>query len=155
MIDKFNAFISQLADQQLIRSLRRGLLYLMPFILIGSIVLAFLNLPIPAYQNFMLHVFGEGWRDFGLCIHKGTLQVMALISLITVSYAISQDKKIVKSGEVNAIIIVITTFTSFIVFTHDPNVIISFADAGSTGMFNALIISGLACNLFCFFLQMP
>ncbi len=151
MIDKFNAFISQLADQQLIRSLRRGLLYLMPFILIGSIVLAFLNLPIPAYQNFMLHVFGEGWRDFGLCIHKGTLQVMALISLITVSYAISQDKKIVKSGEVNAIIIVITTFTSFIVFTHDPNVIISFADAGSTGMFNALIISGLACNLFCFF----
>lgn len=151
MMDKFDAFISQLADQQLIRSLRKGLLYLMPFILIGSIVLALLNLPIPAYQNFMLHVFGEDWRDFGLRIHKGTLQIMALTSLITVSYAISQDKKIVKSGEVNAIIIVITTFTSFIVFTHDPNVIISFPEAGSAGMFNALVISGLACNLFCFF----
>ncbi|AEG59851.1 PTS sugar transporter subunit IIC/EAL domain-containing protein [Desulforamulus ruminis] len=151
MIEKFEALVSKLANQQTLRALRKGLLYLMPFILIGSIVLALLNLPIPAYQNFLLCVFGEGWREIGHLIHRGTLQIMAITALITVSYAISMEKRLVKSGEVNAIIIVITAFASFIAFINDSNMIISAEEAGSAGMFGAIVISVLSCELFCFF----
>jgi lactose/cellobiose-specific phosphotransferase system IIC component len=148
-MDKFDAFVSQLANLPSIRALRRGLLYLTPLILIGSIILALLNLPIPAYQNFMGSVFGVGWRDIGLAIHKGTLQIVALLSLITVSYAMANEKELVKSGEVDPITIVITAFASYVVFTNDPTVLINASDAGSTGMFRALIISELNCSLFC------
>ncbi len=65
----FDTLISKLANQQMIRILRRGLLYLMPFVLIGSFVLALLNLPIPAYQSFMSYIFGEGWWEIGLLIY--------------------------------------------------------------------------------------
>ncbi len=151
MMDNFEAFVLKLANRQLVGALRRGLLYLTPLILIGSIVLALLNLPVPAYQNIIQAIFGERWRDIGLAIHKGTLQIMALTTLITVCYAFSQEKPFVKSGEINPVIIIITAFASYIAFTNNPDGIIGASEAGSTGMFGALIISGLACNLFCFF----
>ncbi len=151
LIEKLDILASKLANQQTIRGLRRGLLYLMPLILIGSIVLALISLPIPAYQNFLLHVFGEGWREIGLSIHKSTLRIIAIITLITVSYAISKEKALVKSGEVNSIFIVITAFSSFLACTNNTNMILSEKKAGSAGMFEAIVISVLACNLFCFF----
>ena len=70
-MQEFDILISKLANKQMIRVLRRGLLYLMPFVLIGSIVLAMLNLPIPAYQSFMSYIFGEGWWEIGLLIYEG------------------------------------------------------------------------------------
>ncbi len=151
MIEKLDIVASKLANYQTIRALRRGLLYLMPLILVGSIVLALINLPIPAYQNFLLHAFGEGWWEIGLSIHKSTLRIMAVITLITVSYTISKEKDIVKSGEVNSITIVITAFSSFFAFTDNTDMIISEKVAGSAGMFEAIVISALACSLFCFF----
>lgn len=143
-------FVSNLANQQIIRALRRGLLYLMPFILMGSVVVALLNFPIPAYQDFLNSVFGDGWQELGHLIHRGTLQIMAITSLITVSYAFAGEKNLVKSGEVNAIVIVITAFSSFIAF-NSSELIISVEEAGSTGMFGAIVISVLSCQLFCFF----
>ncbi len=151
MLDKLDILVSKVADQPTFRALRRGLLYLMPLILIGSIVLALINLPITAYQNFLLQIFGEGWREIGLTIHKSTLQIMAVITLITVSYAISKEKELVKSGEVNSIIIVITAFSSFFAFNDNTDMIISEKMVGSDGMFEAIVISVLACSLFCFF----
>lgn len=151
MIEKLDILASKLANQQTISALRKGLLYLMPLILIGSIVLALISLPIPAYQNFMMHVFGEGWKEIGLSIHKCTLRIMAILALITVSYAVSKEKDIVMSGEVNFIIIVITAFSSYFIFTDNTDMIISENVAGSSGMFEAIVISVLACNLFCFF----
>ncbi len=150
MIEKIDILASKLANQRTIRALRRGLLYLMPLILIGSIVLALISLPIPAYQNFMTHVIGIGWKELGLSIHKCTLQIMAILTLITVSYTVSKEQEIVKSGEVNSIIIIITTFSSFFIFTDSTDMIISEKVAGSSGMFEAIVISVLASNLFCF-----
>lgn len=151
MIEKLDKLTYKMANMQTLRALRRGLLYSMPLILIGSFVLVVLNLPIPAYQNFLLSMFGKGWRDIGLLIYKGTLQIMAVTTLITVSYAVSNEKELVKSGEVDSIIIVITAFASFITFTNNINMIIITEEAGSTSMFIASVISVLACNLFCFF----
>ncbi|MTI55612.1 EAL domain-containing protein [Geosporobacter ferrireducens] len=151
MIEKFDKIVSKLANQQTIRAVRRGFIYQMPLIIIGSIILVLLNLPIPAFQDFMLNVLGEDWREIGLSIHKGTLQIMALTTLITVSYAVSKEKDLVKSGEVNSTIVVITALASFIAFINNTNMIISAEHAGSAGMFRALVVAVMACNLFCFF----
>ncbi|QHQ61521.1 EAL domain-containing protein [Anaerocolumna sedimenticola] len=153
MFEKLDILASKLANQQTIRALRKGLIYMMPLILIGSIILALINLPIPAYQEFLIRLFGEGWKEIGLSIHKSTLKIMAILTLITVSYAIAREKKLVKSGEVNSIIIVITAFSSFFAFKDNTELILSEKAAGSGGMFEAIIISILACKLFCFLYQ--
>ncbi len=152
MMEKLDIIVSKLANQQTIRALRRGLLYLMPFILIGSVVLALLNFPIPAYQNFMVRVFGGGWKEFGLLIHKCTLNIMAITTVVTVSYAVAEEKELVKSGEVNAVVLVITALSSFFSFnSSSEDVIISVKNAGSVGVFGAIVIAVLSCGLFCLF----
>lgn len=151
-MQEFDIFISKLANQQMVRVLRRGLLYLMPFVLIGSIVLALLNLPIPAYQSFMSYIFGEGWREIGLLIYEGTLQIMAIITLITVSHAVASEKELIKSGEVSTTVLQAVALIVFIIWMKTSDgIVISTANAGSSGMFGAIIISFLACGLYCFF----
>jgi lactose/cellobiose-specific phosphotransferase system IIC component len=151
MIEKLDTWVSKLANQQTIRSLRRGLLYLMPFVLMGSAVLALLNLPIPANQEFTQRIFGEGWRELGLRLHKCTLQIMAITTLITVSYAVSEETSLVKSGEINQIVIVITALSSYIAFNSSLDIVVSASDAGSTSMFKAIVISVLSCRMFCLY----
>jgi lactose/cellobiose-specific phosphotransferase system IIC component len=152
VMQEFDIFISKLANQQMVRVLRRGLLYLMPFVLIGSIVLALLNLPIPAYQSFMSYIFGEGWREIGLLIYEGTLQIMAIITLITVSHAVASEKELIKSGEVSTTVLQAVALIVFIIWMKTSDgIVISTANAGSSGMFGAIIISFLACGLYCFF----
>lgn len=151
----FDTLISKLANQQMIRILRRGLLYLMPFVLIGSFVLALLNLPIPAYQSFMSYIFGEGWWEIGLLIYGGTLQIMAIITMITVSHAIASEKEFVKSGEVSTAVLQAVALIVFIIWIKNSDgTVISTEYAGSSGMFGAIIISFLACNLYCFFYKL-
>ena len=155
MIEKMDELTAKLANWQIIRALRRGLLYLMPFVLIGSVVLALLNLPIPAYQLFMLRIFGEGWQEFGLLIYESTLQVMSILALITVSHAIATEKELIKSGEVSTAVIQAVALVAFLIVTkNSDSIIISAQSAGSSGMFKAIIVSVLACNLFCFFYKL-
>lgn len=154
-MQEFDILISKLANQQMVRVLRRGLLYLMPFVLIGSIVLALLNLPIPAYQSFMSYIFGEGWWEIGLLIYEGTLQIMAIITVITVSHAIASEKEFIKSGEVSTTVLQAVTLIVFIIWMKNSDgTVISTANAGSSGMFGAIIISFLACGLYCFFYKL-
>ncbi len=154
-MQEFDILISKLANKQMIRVLRRGLLYLMPFVLIGSIVLAMLNLPIPAYQSFMSYIFGEGWWEIGLLIYEGTLQIMAIITVITVSQAIASEKEFIKSGEVSTTVLQAVALIAFIIWMKNSDgIVISTANAGSSGMFEAIIISFLACDLYCFFYKL-
>ncbi len=151
-MEKLDIIVSKMANQHTIRALRRGLLYLMPFTLMGAVVLALLNLPFQAYQDFMVRVFGSEWEKFELLIHKGTLNIMTLTTLITVSYAVAEEKGLVKSGEVNAITLVITAFCSFFSFHNDSGyMIISAETTGSVGIFGAIIVAVFSCRLFCFF----
>lgn len=151
MISKIDIFVSDVANRKGVRSLCRGLIYTMPFILIGSIILAVLEFPILAYENFMIYTFGNGWKEILYLIKKGTLGVMAIITIISVSYFIAQEKDIVKSGEVNAIVIVITAFISFVILNNETSSIIGISELGSNGMFKSIITAIVSCNLFCFF----
>lgn len=154
MIDKLEIILSKLANQNTLRALRRGLLFVMPFVLIGSTVVAFLNLPIPAYQSFMVELLGKQSSYIVLLVHKSTLNIMALLTLITVSNSVAHEKKLVKSGEINSIYIVITAFASFIAFTSKSNIALSLSELGSAGMYKAIVISILTCNLYCFFYKL-
>lgn len=150
---KLDHLISMLEKNQVIRAWRRGLLIPMPLILIGTMVLLLLNFPVAAYQSLMLGVLGKGWRETGLLIYHGIIQIFAISTVISVSHAFSKEKKLVKSGEVSSLSIQITAVASFILFITDSGVDINIEKASSTGLLGSLVISILACNLFCFLYQ--
>lgn len=148
MIEKLDIMFSKLVNRKTLRILRRGLLSMMPLVLVGSVVFALLTLPIPFYHCFMSDIFGEGWREIGLSIHKATIQIMAFLALITVSHAAAKEETLVKSGEVNPVSIMITVFASYIALSYRSLIMHT---AGSTELFKALFVSVVACHLFCFF----
>lgn len=123
----------------------------MPLILIGSFVLMVLNLPIASFQNFMIACFGEDWKEIGLSIYKGTFQVMAIIALISVSYAYANEQDVVRSGEISPIIIILSSFASYICFVKGTDTVTDFAGFDSAGMFGAIIIAVVSTKLFIFF----
>ena len=142
-----------LANLTFFKALRRGLIYLMPFTLIGAFSLALYKLPLPAFQNLMAFIFGEVWisGDLLLLIHKATFQIMSLAAVITVSYAIGMEKGFVKSGEISIIFIIVTSFGSYLTFVGSSDTVVSSEMAGSPGMYKAIIIATLATNIFCYF----
>lgn len=150
---KLETFMSKLANQSTVKALRKGLMYLMPFTLVGAFSLALFKLPIPAYQNFMFFLFGDAWnnKEILMLIHRGTFNIMSLVTLVTVSYSIGLEKKFVKSGEIDIIFLVIAALASFFIFVGGSNVVISKRMVGATNMHRAIIIAILATNLFCFF----
>ncbi|OPA81186.1 hypothetical protein BVG16_02330 [Paenibacillus selenitireducens] len=150
MIEKLDNHVSKIENQQMIVAIRKGLLRILPLILIGYVILAVIDLPILEFQNILLQIFGEGWRAIAISIHKATIQTMEIATLITVSFAIVNEKELVRSGRVSPISVVITTLVSFNAFTKDKSMVMDMKFTGSTGMLGALVIAVVASNLFCF-----
>jgi lactose/cellobiose-specific phosphotransferase system IIC component len=135
---------------EVIRVIRKGLIYMMPLVLIGSFIVMVLNLPVAAFQNFLNTIFTNRWRDIALAIHNGTFQIMSLATLLAISYTLASEKQIVASGEVNAISVMLTAFASYVAFTWEDGFIIRAEVSDSKGMFGAIVISLLSTYLFLF-----
>lgn len=150
---RLEILMSKLANQRTVKALRKGLMYLMPFTLVGAFSLALFKLPIPAYQNFMVFLFGDAWqnKEILLLIHRGTFSIMSLATLLTVSYAIAIEKKFVKSGEIDIIFVMIAVLACFFIIIGGSDVILSNEMADATNMYRAIIIAIAATHLFCFF----
>ncbi|EDK32462.1 hypothetical protein [Clostridium kluyveri] len=60
----FSRVDEDLGNSSLLVSVRKGLTYMIPLLLIGSIALVFLSLPIPAYQNIRTIEDLQGYHLF-------------------------------------------------------------------------------------------
>lgn len=151
MFESFELLAAKVSNIAIIRAIRRGLLYLLPLVLISSFTLLLLNLPVAAFQNMMLSVFGEHWKAIPLQIHKGSFQIMAVTALLSISYVYAEEFPVVKSGEVNGVFVLLTSLASFIAFTKETDTVISFQNSSSTGLFLAVLVALASTRLFLFF----
>jgi lactose/cellobiose-specific phosphotransferase system IIC component len=145
--------LATLSDAPLIMGIREGFMYMVPLLIVGSIIVAILNIPIPAFQNTMLSVFGDGWKTLPLIIHNAVMQVISLSAVICISFSISSRERLVKSGVIRQVYPVLTAFVSYIAY-FKPNEIadaaISAKDAGASSMFSAMLISIISVKLLTF-----
>ena len=82
--------MSAISDTSTVLALRRGLSLMVPWLVAGSLCLFVLNLPIPAYQNWMISLFGEGWKSFLLHAYNGTFSVLAIGMVFSISYCLAE-----------------------------------------------------------------
>lgn len=85
---------AKIAGQRHIRALRDGLAITMPLIIIGSIFMILGNVPIAGYNDFINGIFGDGFAAKILYPVRVTFDIVAILSVFSVSYQIAKDKDV-------------------------------------------------------------
>lgn len=93
--EKIGPVASKIATQKHLLAIRDGLILIMPLTIVGSIFIIIGELPIPAYQDFMIGILGkEFWGSFVWSMaFPATMGISALIAVfgITFSFVHNED----------------------------------------------------------------
>ncbi len=147
MIDTMHAFSSN----HIMKAIRQGLVNMMPILIIGSFCILINNLPIPLFQDFMVKVFGTGWKSFASNINTGTTQIMSLGILLSISYSIAKAHEPTKQRLINPLTVSLVSLGCLISISDTRDGGLRFTQMGATGLFVAVLVAVLSSQLFFFF----
>ncbi|EOH57261.1 PTS system, lactose/cellobiose family IIC component [Enterococcus faecium EnGen0263] len=116
-----------IGQQRHLVAIRDAFVASMPLMILGSIGTLINTLPIQAYQDFMMRVFGEKWLAFGTGLNNGTFNILSLLTVIALGYNLG------KAYGKDSLMTSIVAVSSFFIF------------GGATG----LASKGLFVALFC------
>jgi lactose/cellobiose-specific phosphotransferase system IIC component len=140
-----------MASNRLMAAVRKGLIAMMPLTIIGSFAVLINNIPLGFFQRFMLETFGESWKDVTSWIFNGTMQIMSLGVLVSVSHSIARERVAAKMGQVNPLIVSLISLGCLVAITNTYNQSIAFTQLGTTGLSLAIIVAIVSTELFFFF----
>lgn len=97
-------------------AIRKGMIMLIPLLVVGYGALMIMSLPIAGYQDFIAHIWSGHVMDMLQFIYHGVNDIFAVLLAVTtsVSYALIKSRK--KSGFVepgDAIVLAVVTLASF------------------------------------------
>lgn len=151
LIGIFRKYLIELNDfaakKPILCAIQNGFTYMIPFVLLGSMALLLLSLPIEGYQNFMLRLFGEGWKNAFSYVQDGTSNVFSIILVITISYSYTQELNSRQDFMV-PIMTSITALGSYVALLGINKAGFSISYFGVIGVFNALVVSLVSTTLF-------
>jgi len=154
MVRKMLNYLNQLLlrlnfeNNMVLVSVRRGLILMIPPLLVGSFALIFLSFPVPAYQELMRNTFGSQWGNVFQYVRDGTFNIMSLIMVLCISYSLAFEVKGQKNDTVNPFIVAIVSLCSYIALSGMSNPQFSIANFGVLGVFLAIVVAITASSLF-------
>lgn len=133
----------KIGNQPLLIAVRRGMVLIMPLVLIGSIANICLTFPIPGYQRMIEDVFGNGWRNIFLYIYDSTFNILSLLMVLCTgySYAVEYDQRY--RNTINPIIVAVVSLSSFIALSG-----FSITNFGVMGIFTAIVVALISARLY-------
>lgn len=144
---------SRIGSQRHLAAVRDGLVLAIPFIILGSLVLAFLNLPIGGGKPEDLIA---NWRaviapavPILLQTFSATFSTFCLFVTIGVGYSLATHYKL---DGITGASLALVAFLMTIVYPDDLGSI-PFSFVGSAGLFVAIVISILAIEMYRWFVQ--
>ncbi len=150
MIQKINDFSFRISSNWLVKSIRRGLMYSVPFILAGSLALLFLNFPIESVKSFYDTNFGSYlYRLFSL-IHNSTFNIIAIVILLCVSNEVALHDKTMKNSGLSPLFMEIIALACFFI-NLGMDITVEADTTGTGALFNAMVIAIIAPKLFSIF----
>lgn len=140
----FVPIAAKFGSQRHLVAIRDGFAMIMPLILAGAFAVLINSLPVPAYQNFMVGLFGKSWTNFGGNLWNGTFAVMSIILVVSISYnlALSYDSNGIGAG--------LVSFASLLML-YTPSAkdwAIPYAFLGAQGLFVSIIVALISTELF-------
>lgn len=137
---------NKISEKKYLMMIKEAFIELIPLVLIGSFFTIMNNLPIDAYQNLMIELFGEGWKSYGGMIWQGTFGILSILLLISLTNKVADHKGVPQS---TAILIAIVTL--FILLEPTIEGSADYKDLGTKGMCMAILIAIVITNLFAYF----
>jgi len=148
MAKVFSHLNEKIGDSTLLISIRRGLTYLIPLVMIGSLALVFVSLPVPAYQQLMEEVFGTQWKNIFLYVRDGTFNILSLLMVLSISYSYSAGSDERYGHNVSPIITALVALSSFVAISGINKEGFSIANFGVIGIFMAIMVAVISSMLF-------
>jgi lactose/cellobiose-specific phosphotransferase system IIC component len=140
-----------MASNRIMTAIRQGLIAMMPLMIIGSFAVLVNNIPLDFFQRFMTNTFGGEWKNIASWIYDGTMQIMSIGGLVSISHSIAKSKTSVKIGQINPLIVSLISLSCLVMLTNAANGSLAFAQLGTTGLSLAVIVAVLSAELFFFF----
>ncbi|MCL2492561.1 MAG: PTS transporter subunit EIIC, partial [Clostridiales bacterium] len=142
----------RISDNLIISSISRGLVALIPVVLIGAFLTAALNIPIPAWQDFLNNkVAGSIGVTLAQTIQYATINAVSIAALFSVSYSISHRNIYVRNRELGVRSFLLTALSSYIILTAMAGNMLLFRQPGGQGLLFALICAIGSERLFTLF----
>ncbi|MEG0306761.1 MAG: EAL domain-containing protein [Clostridium sp.] len=141
IINIFNA----IEDNKIIGAIRRGLVISIPLLMVSSIVIVVLNIPINSYQIFLNEFLGGSIKLILTYVTNGSLEIIALILLITISYSYGE---MVDKTRFDCIIMSVVSVCSFIAFAGSEGTNSLTNIFNSLWLFTAIVVSVLASVIY-------
>jgi lactose/cellobiose-specific phosphotransferase system IIC component len=135
-----------------LRAINRGLINIIPFVLIGAVVTALVNLPIPVLRTTLETISAGQWRSFGEMIRTSTLEIVGVAALISIAYELSCEQGAVKRGELGVFAPMFAAVSCYVILfvaevnTEAGDIILPHIDG--KGILASLVCTLLAVKLF-------
>lgn len=131
-------------------AIKDGFIRIMPFLIIGSFFLLIANLPLPGYNEFIIHIFGNKLIGRLNYVLDATYSIMALLVVVSTSVSLA------KRWQLNEISCALISLVSFLIVTPfrapvENGVIadvIPVSALGAQGLFLSLIVTLIAVRLY-------
>lgn len=136
------------ADHRWARAVRRGLLTCLPLVILGAAAVLFNHLPIAAYQDAMLQLFGANWKHIPEHIWQATFGIIALAMTAAISYALASNHASNRDKHTTATIISGVALASFFALIYQDNTASIVEMLGNRGAFAAICNAIIATELF-------
>ena len=146
--DHLSSFDLVLERSVILLSIRKGLMLVVPFLLIGSFALVVTSLPVPAYQHLMTALWGSHWKFIWDSIISGSFGILSIIMTLAVSYSYATESNERGKPFVNPMIAALVSLCSLITLSGFVNKGVSVAAFGASGLFSAILVASLSAKLF-------
>lgn len=81
--EKLLPIAARISEQKHLLALRDGLILAMPLMIVSSIFIIISQFPLSGYKEFMISIFGEGWKTWELAtMRPATMNLIAIVAVI-------------------------------------------------------------------------
>ncbi|MDL2253724.1 EAL domain-containing protein [Ruminococcaceae bacterium OttesenSCG-928-I18] len=137
-------------DIAIIAAIRRGLVMLIPLLLIGSFALILNIVPLPPYQTFITTFAGGFLSTMFVFINQVTFGIIGLGTVISISACYIREKQMKDATVMAGVIAAVGAFMVYNgMFTDD----FRLESLGAVGMFTAIFTAISSSVLFCFLVK--
>ncbi|MDR0601401.1 MAG: PTS transporter subunit EIIC [Treponema sp.] len=155
---QFVFFWVKAANSEILSIIRNAFTISIPVVITGAGAVLINNFPVPAYQIFMEWLFGPQWRNFGGYVWNGTLAILSLVLVFTISYSIAERFNLKNPlTTIHPTIAGLVSFCSLIVITEPSAAAfaIPYAWMGVNGLFMSIVLGIASAHLLLFFFRFP
>lgn len=147
----------QIANQRHVVAIRRAFLLNFPLMVLGAFATMLNEVPVLWCRQYIMSWFGSGWSMFWQNVVSASLDGIALLLVISVSYFLAEQHLLVQKGQVQSLAGAAVSFACFMVliqpFSGDGTKGFPFTWSGMEGIFLAVFTALLATELFLHFMS--